>query len=94
MAKYRLTTAADTDIDRLFVFGVETFGLPKAETYITGLYDQLDTLAENPGRYPLVEHIHSGLHRCVYRSHSIYYRIHLTSSYSPYSRRKTQNPVA
>ncbi len=68
MARYRLTNAADADIDRLFVFGFEKFGLEQADTYVDGLYEQLDDLTEYPQRWPAVSHIRAGLRRCVYRS--------------------------
>ena len=75
MAKYRLTLAADADIDRLFIFGFETFGLEQADRYVSGLYEHLDDLADYPKRGPAVEHIHPGYRRSVYGVHSVYYRI-------------------
>jgi len=75
MAKYRLTLAADADIDRLFIFGFETFGLEQANKYVSGLYEHLDDLAKNPKHWPAVEHLRAGCRRSVYSSHSIYYRI-------------------
>ncbi len=75
MAKYRLSKAADDDVDRLFVFGFTRFGLKQAENYVDGLYKRLDDVTESPGRWPVVAHIRAGLRRCAYGSHSIYYRI-------------------
>ena len=75
MASYRLTKAADDDLDRLFVFGFATFGLEQADAYVTGLYECFDELCASPKRWPAVTHIRAGLRRCVYGSHSIYYRI-------------------
>ena len=75
MAKYRLTLAADADLDRLFIFGVATFGLDQAEKYTSGLYEHLADIAENPKRWPAVDHIRKGYRRSVYGVHSIYYNI-------------------
>jgi len=75
MASYRLSKAADNDIDRLFVFGFRRFGLERADRYVEGLYMRLDDLAMSPKRWPAVAHIGAGLRCCSYGSHSIYYRI-------------------
>ncbi len=75
MAKYRLTLSADADIDRLFVFGFETFGLEQADKYVSGLYVHLEDLSNYPQRWPAVEHIREGYRRSIYRAHSIYFRI-------------------
>jgi len=75
MAKYRLTIAADADIDRIFIFGFETFGLEQADRYVSGLYEHLDDLADNPKHGPAVEHIRAGCRRSVCGVHSVYYRI-------------------
>ena len=69
MAKYRLTLAADADIDRLFIFGFETFGLVQAERYVFRLYGHLDDLADHPKRWPAVDHVRAGFRRSVYGSH-------------------------
>ncbi len=52
MASYRLTKAADDDLDRLFVFGFATFGLEQAEDYAAGLYERFDELCASPKRWP------------------------------------------
>ena len=75
MAKYRLTLAADADIDRIFIFGFQTFGLEQADRYVSNLYEHLDDLADNPKRWPAVEHIRAGHRRSVCGVHSVYYRI-------------------
>ncbi|MHA1564320.1 MAG: type II toxin-antitoxin system RelE/ParE family toxin [Alphaproteobacteria bacterium] len=75
MASYRLSNAAGSDIDRLFVFGFTRFGLKQADSYVEGLYERLDDLAENPERWQAVAHIRAGLRCSKYGSHSIYYRI-------------------
>ncbi len=80
MANYKLTLAADADIDRLFAFGFETFGLEQAEKYVSGLYEHLDNLANYPKSWPTVEHIRKGYRRSVYKTHSIYYRFNILTS--------------
>ncbi len=75
MASYRLSQAADEDLDRLFDHGIDRFGLDQAIEYLDGLIQRFSELAETPNQWQAVEHIRPGYRRCVYGSHSIYYRI-------------------
>ncbi|MYF69872.1 MAG: type II toxin-antitoxin system RelE/ParE family toxin [Proteobacteria bacterium] len=61
------------DLDRLYEFGVEQFGLKQADRYFDGLIARFEIIARNPWLAPAVEHLLSGLRRSVYFSHSIYY---------------------
>ena len=74
MGKYRLSEKADQDIQSIFEFGVERFGIDQAETYLLGLHKQLDLLADKPDTWPQIEILNISLQRCVYESHSIYYQ--------------------
>jgi len=73
MARYRLTRAADRDLERLFDFGIDRFGLDRALDYVGGMKRQFEAVAENPALYQSVDHIRPGYRRCVYRTHSLYY---------------------
>lgn len=75
MAGYHLTDKADADIDNIFVYSVENFGLERARTYVFGLHDTFDILAENELIGIDVGNIKFGHRRHMYESHSIYYRI-------------------
>lgn len=75
MATYKLNQAAATDIEHLFEYGIDNFGVNKARSYIEGLTLRFESIAENPLHYQAVEHIKTGYRRSVYRQHSIYYRI-------------------
>lgn len=75
MAKYRLTGAADRDLEQLFEYGIDNFGLSKAKSYVDGLIVQFHDIAENPLHYQAVEHIRPGYRRSVYGKHTIYYLI-------------------
>lgn len=44
MGKYRLSRKADQDIQAIFEFGAERFGIAQAESYLTGLHKQLDLI--------------------------------------------------
>ena len=75
MASYRLSQTADEDLDRLYEYGVLTFGLEQADRYYDGLIQRFQELVEAPRLWQAVDHICAGYRRSVYGSHSIYYRI-------------------
>ena len=74
MGKYRLREKADQDIQGIFEFGVERFGIAQTEIYLRGVHKQLDLLADNPHIWPRIEILNMSFQRCVYESHSIYYQ--------------------
>lgn len=73
MAVYRLSEAADSDLERLYNFGIENFGLVLADQYFDGIVDRFQRIADMPRLYPAVNDIRKGYRRSVYGSHSIYY---------------------
>jgi toxin ParE1/3/4 len=75
MVKYKLSQAADQDLEQLFEYGIDNFGLSRAKSYVDGLINQFQNIAENPFRYQAVDHIRRGYRRGVYSKHSIYYTV-------------------
>ena len=75
MAGYRLSNKALEDLDRLYEYGVETFGVDQADRYYDGLIVKFQDIADNPQHAVAVEHIYPGLRRSVYNRHSIYYML-------------------
>ncbi len=73
MAGYKLSNKAIADLERLYEYGVEMFGLEKADRYYDGLVNRFEDIARNPRLAETVEHIHPSLRRLVYHSHSIYF---------------------
>jgi toxin ParE1/3/4 len=76
MPNYRLTKAAEFDIEDIAFFGIQRFGLTQAQDYHRGLKTQFEAIAANPMHYQAVDHIRAGYRRCVFGSHSIYYTVH------------------
>ena len=60
MVSYRLSAAADEDLDRLFDYGIERFGLEQAERYYDGLIEHFEELADSPRQWQAVDHIRTG----------------------------------
>ena len=73
MAIYRLSEAADSDLERLYNFGIENFGLVLADQYFDGIVDRFQRIADMPRLYPAVDDIRKGYRRSVLGSYSIYY---------------------
>ena len=75
MASYKLSHEAASDIERIFEFGMDAFGLDQALLYHKELEARLSELADFPLHYPVVDHIRKGYRMSVYGSHSIYYQV-------------------
>ena len=73
MANYRLTKKADSDITQLYEYGILNFGLNQAQSYLLGLYDDLDHLVQNPLLGHSAHELSLGLRRFEYQSHVIFY---------------------
>ncbi len=72
---FRLTKAADSDLEEIYEYGIETFGPQQATQYQEKLNKRLYDIALNPYHYPAVASIQEGYRRSVCGVHSIYYRI-------------------
>ena len=73
--KIELTAAAGRDIEQIFEFGIERFGLRQARLFQSVLRDRIDTIGHHPLRYPLTEKYGVGIRRSVLRPCAIYYRV-------------------
>ena len=74
MSEYELAPAAEQDLLDIAHYGLTNFGIAQSEQYRDGLKSRFQEIADNPQRYPAIDHIRQGYRRCVYRSHSIYDR--------------------
>ena len=75
MAEYRLSRRADSDLEEIAHYGIETFGIEQARRYRDGLKAHLTGIAQAPMRYPRIDDIRPGYRRSVYERHAIYYRL-------------------
>lgn len=73
MAAYKLSGAADQDVDRLYEYSLLEFGERVSDEYLDGLFNRFQLLADNPGWGNDYSHIEPGLLRYEHKSHSIYY---------------------
>lgn len=75
MANYRLSPNAEDDLERIWFYGLDTWGLDAANDYIRKLYKRFQDIADAPRKYPAVDDIRAGYRRSVFKSDSIFYRI-------------------
>ncbi len=75
MAAYKLTPAAEDDLERIYNYGVEHWGEAAADKYYRALFDRFEEIAERPNSYPAVDDIRKGYRRSVCGVDSIYYRV-------------------
>ena len=75
MASYRLSPNAADDLERIWFYGLEQWGVVQADRYIEALYQRFSELAEAPRKYPAVNLIREGYRRSVCGRDSIFYRI-------------------
>lgn len=73
--RYHLSKAADADLERLYDWGIDRYGMSAADQYYDGLLARFSQIADTPQLWQEVEHIRAGYRRSVYVAHSIYYRI-------------------
>lgn len=71
--RYHLTQAADADLERLYEWGIDRFGMNAADEYYDGLIARLGQIADTPQLWQEVDHIRAGYRRSVYVAHSIYW---------------------
>ncbi|KPQ19715.1 MAG: toxin-antitoxin system COG3668 family toxin component [Algoriphagus marincola HL-49] len=75
MADYKLSQEAKNDLIRIYLFGVEQFGMSQADKYYNNLFNCFEMIAQRPFSFESMEHIKSGYRRCVCGSESIYFKI-------------------
>lgn len=74
MGAYRLTRKADEDLAGLYRYGIETFGIERADRYFDSLIARLEEIADGPRQFQETDY-REGYRRSVHHPHTIYYRI-------------------
>ncbi|QBG36177.1 type II toxin-antitoxin system RelE/ParE family toxin [Litorilituus sediminis] len=76
MASYKLSSAAESDLKRIWFRGLDEFGETQADAYYYRFIERFEQLAEQPYIAPAVDDIRQGYRRAVCGVDNIYYRIH------------------
>jgi len=74
VVRVEFTEDAERDLIDIFLYGIERFGMAKAENYVETLNGKIETAAANPSFGADYSFVRKGLHRYECVSHAIYYR--------------------
>lgn len=72
---YELSSEADSDLENIFDYTWQTFGMDKACTYVESFDDVFENLSANPKLGRSRDEIIKGLRSMVKESHVIFYRV-------------------
>ncbi|NWE43227.1 type II toxin-antitoxin system RelE/ParE family toxin [Pseudomonas yamanorum] len=75
MAEYRLTPAAERDLEGIWVYTARQWDVDQANRYIDILTTTFSDLAQHPKTAPACDHIRLGYRRRSIEQHMIYFRI-------------------
>ena len=75
MGTYKLSRAAEADLNRIWLYGFERYGQQQADRYYHALFDRFEEIANNPYLYQAVDHIREGYRRSACGVDAIYYRV-------------------
>lgn len=78
MGVYKVSKEADHDLAKTYEYGIETFGLKQAQTYLLGLHDMFQTLADTSKMGRDASEYGERLKRFSYKSHIVFYMINDT----------------
>gem|GEM_PF-60657 len=73
MASYSLSEKSVSDLDRIYEYTILNFGLEQARTYLLGLHERFQILANNPSIGRSAAQLAPELRRHEYQSHIIFY---------------------
>ncbi|MEW7292110.1 type II toxin-antitoxin system RelE/ParE family toxin [Aquimarina sp. 2304DJ70-9] len=73
MGVYRVSGKAETDLTKMYEYGIETFGLKQAKTYLLGMHTLFQVLADNTSLGRDASEFMLSLKRFSYQSHTIFY---------------------
>ena len=75
MAEYRLTPAAEDDLESIWSYTVRQWSVEQADRYIDFLTSAFAELADSPTTAPTCDSVRPGYRRWGVERHMIYFRI-------------------
>jgi toxin ParE1/3/4 len=75
MAEYRLSPLAEHDLEAIWRYSAQEWGIDQADRYIDTLVKAFDWLKAAPRTAPACDHIRQGYRRRAVGRHMIYFRI-------------------
>lgn len=77
MAEYRLTPAAERDLEAIWIYSARQWGVEQANRYVDFLAAAFAESAQSPTSAPACDHIRPGYRRRSVERHMVYF--HLTN---------------
>ena len=74
MPEYRLSNAAEQDLEEIYAYSFAEFGERRADAYFESLEDCLQRLAEQPSLGMDASALREDYSRFVHQKHSVYYQ--------------------
>lgn len=74
MRRLEFTPKARRDIEEIWVYSLERFGLDKAEAYLRGIQRAAETVTEDPRRGVGCDEIRAGYRKFSVGSHVLFFR--------------------
>jgi toxin ParE1/3/4 len=75
VAKYRLTPAAERDLEDIWTYTAKRWSIDQAEKYIGGLIDTIEVLGADPLRSREADDVRPGYRRQNAGSHVIFFKL-------------------
>lgn len=75
MAEYRLTPAAEQDLEAIWIHTAQHWSVAQASRYMDIMTAAFTSLARSPRTSPACDHIRPGYRRRSVEQHMIYFRI-------------------
>lgn len=73
MPKFRFSTRAERDLEKIVDFTLAHWGSAQASKYVDGLEELAGKLAQSPGLGKPRDELHKGLQSFPYESHVLFY---------------------
>ncbi len=75
MAEYRLTPAAERDLEAIWIYTFQEWDAAQANRYIDNITTAFAELAQSPKSAPTCDHIRPGYRRRSVERHVVYFRV-------------------
>lgn len=75
MSRYLLSPAAQTDLEQIWDYSYENWGLDQAEAYLRELQRALERVSANPQIGWACDEIRPGYRKLAAASHTLFYRV-------------------
>lgn len=73
MGVYKVSGKAESDLTKMYEYGIEAFGLKHAQEYLLGIHDIFQVLSDNSNLGRDASEFIMYLKRFSYKSHTIFY---------------------